>query len=57
MTGSFSKILNKILCVISWCIILVIGSCLDSVSDWRVWAVLLISIIIMGVTGHELDLS
>ena len=59
MTGSFSKILNRILCVVSWCVIMVIGSCLDSVplTEWRVWAVFLISVIIMGVTGHEMDMS
>lgn len=59
MTGSFRRTLNKFLCAISWCVIMVIGSCLDSVplTEWRVWIVLLISMIIMGVTGHEMDVS
>ena len=59
MTGSFRRILNKTLCVISWCVIMVIGSCLDSVplTEWRVWIILLVSIIVMGVTGHGMDMS
>ena len=59
MTGSFRRILNKVLFVISWCVIMIIGSCLDSVplTEWRVWVVLLISMVVMGVTSHEMDMS
>lgn len=59
MTGSFRRILNNVLCAISWCVILVIGSCLDSVplTEWRVWVILLISMVVMGVTGHGMDVS
>lgn len=59
MIGSFKRILNKVLFVISWCVIMIIGSCLDSVplTEWRVWAILLISMVVMGVTGHEMDVS
>lgn len=59
MTDSFRRILNKVLFVISWCVIMIIGSCLDSVplTEWRVWVILLISMVVMGVTAHEMDMS
>ena len=59
MTGSFRRILNKVLFVISWCVIMIIGSCLDCVplTEWRVWVVLLISMVVMGVSSHEMDMS
>lgn len=59
MTGSFRQILNKVLCAISWCVIMVIGSCLDSLplTEWRVWIILLISMVVMGVTGHGMVVS
>lgn len=57
MTGFFRWILSKIriiVLIISWGIIMIIGSCLDSVplTEWRVWVLLLGSIIAMWVAGH-----
>lgn len=57
MTGFLRWILSKaraIVLIISWVIIMIIGSCLDSVplTEWRVWVLLLGSIIAMWVAGH-----
>lgn len=57
MTGFFRWILSKvraIVLIISWGIIMIIGSCLDSVplTEWRVWVLLLGSIIAMWAAGH-----
>ena len=56
MTG-FSRWMRIILGVFSWIVIMVIGSCLDSIplTDLRVWAVLLISIAVMGVCAHDMS--
>lgn len=57
MTGFLRWILSKvraIVLIISWGIIMIIGSCLDSVplTEWRVWVLLLGSIIAMWAAGH-----
>lgn len=62
MTGFFRWILSKIrivVLIISWGIIMIIGSCLDSVplTEWRVWVLLLGSIIAMWAAGHGNNVS
>lgn len=49
--------LKRILAVVSFSAILVIGSCLDSVplTEWRVWAVLLASMVVFGVCAYDLQ--
>ena len=51
------RFLKKILAVISFSAILVIGSCLDSMSltEWRVWAALLVSMAVFGVCAYDLQ--
>ena len=51
------RFLKKILAVISFSAILVIGSCLDSVplTEWRVWAALLASMVVFGVCAYDLQ--
>ena len=56
MTGFFRWILSKVriaLFGISWILIMVLGSCLDSPAlGWKFWVLLLGSIIAMWVAGH-----
>ena len=60
MTGFFKGILSKAriaLFGISWILIMVLGSCLDSPAlGWKFWALLLSSIVVMGVSVRGVDL-
>jgi len=49
------RFLRRISAIVSFIVIMVIGSCLDSLplTDWRVWAALLINMVVL-VNGCDM---